>query len=251
MASVQITEYTEHMKWMDRLALFAPIDFAGVALLISAWVLIGLRIENPGRRPSVSVLMAEYRREWMRQLVGRSPRIFDAQVMSNLRHSTSFFASASLIALGGGFAAIGNGDRLVSVTNEITLVRTPAIVWEIKLLLTMIFITNAFLKFVWSNRLFGYCSVLMASVPNEADDPHAFPRAAKAAEINISAARAFNRGLRSVYFGLCSTAWLLGALPLLGATVFTIMVLWRREFASKSRSTLLMDSDGMPPPTRM
>ena len=101
--------------------------------------------------------------------------------------------------------------------------------------------TNAFLKFVWAHRLFGYCSVLMAAVPNDPNDPAALPRASQAAEISITAARGFNKGLRSVYFGLASAAWLLGPIPLMVATVLTLLVLWRREFASQSRSILLAE----------
>jgi uncharacterized membrane protein len=103
----------------------------------------------------------------------------------------------------------------------------------------LLFAVNAFLKFVWSHRLFGYCSVLMAAVPNDLDDPNVYVRASQAGEINITAARGYNRGLRSVYFGIASVAWLLGAVPLLMATVFTVAVILRREFASESRAVLL------------
>ncbi|MEP5154025.1 DUF599 family protein, partial [Planktotalea sp.] len=51
--------------------------------------------------------------------------------------------------------------------------------------------------------------------------------------------RGFNRGLRSVYFGLASSAWLAGPIPLIFAGLLTCLVLWRREFASRSRSVLL------------
>ncbi|PRY92103.1 DUF599 domain-containing protein [Donghicola tyrosinivorans] len=239
------------MTWTDRLALFAPLDFIAVTLLMVSWIMIGLRIENPGKNPSVSVLMAEYRRQWMVELVTRTPRIFDATVLSGLRQATSFFASASMIALGGGFAAIGNSEQLQGVASELTLDTAPAVVWEIKIMLIMVFLTNAFLKFVWSNRLFGYCAVLMAAVPNDITNETAYPRAAKAASLNISAARAFNRGLRSVYFALGSAAWLLGSYALLAATLFTVLVLYRREFASNSRAVLMDSSDKIAPPTGM
>jgi uncharacterized membrane protein len=89
----------------------------------------------------------------------------------------------------------------------------------------------------------------MAAVPNDPNDPAAYVRADKSASLNISAARAFNRGLRSVYFALGASAWLLGPWALFAATIFTVSVLWRREFASKSRQVLMDTSDGMPPPT--
>jgi uncharacterized membrane protein len=232
------------MTWMDRLSLFTPLDLAAVAFLYVTWALVGWRIENPGaKRPSVSILMAEYRREWMRQMVTRNPRIFDSQTLATLRESTSFFASATMIAIGGVLASIANGERLMGLANQITLETDPAIVWEIKMLVVLTFLVNAFLKFVWSNRLFGYCAVLMAAVPNEATDPRCDPRAGKAATINISAARSFNRGLRSIYFAMGSAAWLLGPLALIGATVVTFAVLWRREFTSQSRAALLDPSD--------
>ena len=235
------------MTWMDRLSLFTPLDFAALALILLAWQITGWRIEPPpASRPSVSLLMAEYRREWMRQMVTRSPRIFDAQTLSTLRQSTSFFASASLIALGGVLAAVANTEQLMGLANQITLESHPAIVWEIKLIASLVFLLNAFLKFVWSNRLFGYCAVLMGAVPNDPGDPNALPRAAKAAAINIAAARSFNRGLRSVYFALASSAWLLGPEALILATVITCAVLLRREFYSQSRDALADATDRTP-----
>lgn len=232
------------MTWMDRLGLFGPLDLAGLVLLFSGWVLIGWRIEATGGwRPSVSILMAEYRREWMRMMVARQMRMFDAQVLSTLRQGASFFASATMIAIGGGLALIGNAERLQGVASDLTMTNDPIFVWEVKLLVSLIFLANAFLKFVWSHRLFGYCAVLIAAVPNDASDPSALPRAAKAAEVNITAARSFNRGLRSVYFALASAAWFLGAVPLVVATVITLGVLWRREFASQSRAVLTAKTD--------
>lgn len=228
------------MDWNGSLTQFTPYDFAALALLVAAWLGIGWRIEHPGsRRPSVSVIMAQYRREWMRQMVTRQPRIFDASILSNLRQGTAFFASASMIALGGGLALLGDTDRIAAVAEDLDLGSDPQIVWEIKLICILLFVANAFLKFVWSHRLFGYCSVLAAAVPNEIDDPEALPRAAQAAEVNITAARGFNRGLRSVYFALAAGAWLLGPWALMLATVVTVTTLWRREFASHSRAALL------------
>ena len=112
------------------------------------------------------------------------------------------------------------------------------------MLLPLFFLTNGFLKFVWSNRLFGYCSVLMAAVPNDPNDRRARPLASKAAEINITAARSFNRGLRSLYFALASLGWIIGPIPLIIAAIVTVVIIWRREFTSLSRRILLESEDG-------
>ena len=228
------------MTWIDRLGLFSTLDAAAVALLLVCWIGIGWRIEHPGRgRASVTVLMEGYRREWMTQMITRQPRVFDSQLLGNLRQGIAFFASASMIAIGGGIALIGDTERLAGLAADLTLEDAPAVVWEIKLLLLLLFLANAFLKFVWAHRLFGYCAVIMASVPNEPEAPLAAPRATKAAEINITAARSFNRGMRATYFGLSSAAWLLGAIPLICTVLVITAVLWRREFASRSRQILL------------
>ncbi|MGC1497808.1 MAG: DUF599 domain-containing protein [Sulfitobacter sp.] len=228
------------MNWIDRISLFQPLDFAAVAIIFTLWAVIGWRVENsPTGKPSVSKIMAEYRREWMRQMITREPRIFDAQTVATLRQGTSFLASTSVIAIGGTLALIGNAERLAGVANDLTFEMHPAIVWEIKLLIVVVFLTNAFLKFIWSNRLFGYCSVLMAAVPNDPNHQDAEKMACKAAELNITAARSFNRGLRSLYFALASLAWLAGATALIAGAFITLIVIWRREFASHSRRILL------------
>lgn len=228
------------MTIMDRLALFQPLDFAAVAMLFGFWAAIGWRVEHPSSKHlSTSMIMAGFRQEWMRQMVTREPRIFDAQVLGTLRQGTAFFASTSVIAIGGTLAVIGNADRLAGVAADITLMDQPTIVWELKLMVLTLFLTNAFLKFVWANRLFGYCAVLMAAVPNDPAHADAFKRAEQAAQINITGARSFNRGLRSMYFALASAAWLAGPLALMAAAIFTVTVIWRREFASHSRKILL------------
>lgn len=227
------------MIWIDRLNLFTPLDFIAIGGLFLGWLGIGLFIEHPGRRTSVTLLMAQYRREWMQQMLTRDPRIFDSQILGILRQGTAFFASACMIAIGGTLALVGNTERLAGVAKDLTLEDDPTIVWEVKLLAVILLTVNAFLKFVWAHRLFGYCAVMMAAVPNDPAHLDAAPRAARAADLNISAARSYNRGLRSIYFAMAATAWLLGALPLILATCGTLAVLWRREFASQSHGTLL------------
>ena len=71
------------MTWIDRVALFSTLDGAALALLVIIWLGIGWRIElSSARHLSTSQIMAGYRREWMRQMITRQPRIFDAQVVA-------------------------------------------------------------------------------------------------------------------------------------------------------------------------
>lgn len=228
------------MNILDRFSLFSSADLVALSMLFGLWFLVGWRIEHAtARHPSTSLLMANYRRMWMKELVTRQPRVFDAQILASMRQGTTFFASTCMIALGATLAMVGNADQIAGVAQDITLANEPAIVWELKLMVLALFLANAFLKFVWANRLFGYCAVLMAAVPNDPDHPKALHRAGQAAEISITAGRSFNRGLRSIYFALAASAWMAGPHALAAATVLTLIVIWRREFWSRSRQILL------------
>lgn len=220
---------------------FQSLDASALALTLGLWLIIGRIIEHPPQaRPSVSQLMQEYRREWMHQFLTRPSRIFDATVLDNLRQSVAFFASASMIAIGGGVALIGNPATIMRLARDLTL-PAPEAGMQLRILLVVAFLANALLKFIWAHRLFGYCAVLMAAVPNDHDDPMAPHRAKQAAEINITAAKSFNRGLRSVDFALGSLGWLLGPEALIVTALLTAGVQLRREFASASRRIMMRD----------
>lgn len=223
------------------LSFFTFLDGAALILLWLAWMASTWLIERRGTsRPSVMVLMTQYRKDWMLQMITRTPRIFDAAILSNLRQATTFFGSATMLALGGCLALIGNAEQLTGLARELTEnSASETIIWRIKLIPVALLLANAFLRFVWSNRIFGYCALVMASVPNDTKDPDARPRALQAADLANSSARAFNQGIRSVYFALAATVWLLGPEALCVAVTVTTISILRREFSSRSRQTLL------------
>ena len=228
------------MTMTSHLAALGAIDLVALALVLALWFALGWWIEHPTtRRPSVTVLVAQRRRDWMKVFVARNPRIFDSQILASLRQGTSFFASTSLLAIGGVLALMGNTDPLRGVAAEVMLAETPTLVWQVKLGLVTLFLVTAFLKFVWANRVFGYCSVLMGAVPQDPQHPDAYPLAAQAGELNVRAAINFNRGLRAMYFALAALAWLIGAWALIVATLVVGWTVWSREFASQPRRILL------------
>ncbi len=219
-------------------------DITAVAATLLAWAVIGWLIEHPPKdHPSVTRLVAEYRRDWMLVFMDRSPRIFDAQILNGLRQGTSFFASTGILAIGGLMALIGNPGPLQSVNAALELDPGSALLWQTKLGFVMFFVVMAFLRFVWANRLFGYCSIIMASVPNDQTAPHALSRAKLAGEINIRAAMNFNRGLRGMYFALAALGWLVHPWVLLGACALTLWTLYSREFQSLSRQLMAERAD--------
>ncbi len=222
---------------------FTLLDALAVAALMLAWLGSTTLIERTGAvKPSTHMLMESYRERWMAQMVTRTPRIFDASVLAIMRQGATFFASSCMIAIGGCVALLGGADQLTMFASDLSNTPVaPKIVWEVKILLLMALLANGFLKFVWSLRLFGYCAIVMASTPNDAKDETAYPTAGKAAEIANHAARSFNRGMRSVYFTIAALTWLIGALPLIVATLVTLTLIYRREFSSRTRLALAND----------
>ena len=79
-------------------------------------------------------------------MAARDVRIFDAQVLNGLRQGTAFFASATMLATGGVLALIGNADKLIDVADDLSLQPVAEVVWEIKLFLTLLLVTNAFFE---------------------------------------------------------------------------------------------------------
>lgn len=224
---------------MTHLTALTLADLAAAVFILAAWALSGWVIEHPPAKfPSVSVLMAEYRRAWMAAAEARENRIFDSQILGTLRQGTSFFASTSILAIGGVLALIGNTDQLRGVAVEFTADDSPEYVWQLKLILVGFFLTFAFLKFVWSHRLFGYCAVVMGGLLETGHDSG--PRiAAQAASLNIRASVNFTRGLRAMYFALGALGWILGPVALVMTTLAVLYLLLSREFWSAPRTILL------------
>jgi len=219
---------------------FSYWDGAGIILLLLGWWGGTAMIERThAKRPSMHALMSAYRLEWMRQMLTRQPRIFDMATLTLMRQGTAFFASGCMIAIGGCVALLGSSEQLTVLAGDISAeLISPRIVWEIKILVLMLLLANGFLKFVWAMRLFGYCAIVMAAAPNDPEDAQALPMAAKAGQLANTAAKSFNRGLRSVYFSIATLTWLIGSGAFIAATLITIWVLYRREYASQSRGII-------------
>lgn len=223
-------------------------DAGAVALFLVAVVGATGMIERHGAsRLSLTRLMALRRARWMRMMAERDVRIMDSALLSIQHQGASFFASATMIAIGGVAAVIANTDQLLLVARDMAANAAPSHrpVWELKLLFLLGVLVIAFLKFAWSHRLFGYCAILIGATPPPADaarpDPDVDRRARaaeEAAQMNIRAGRSFNRGLRLLYFSLAALAWLLGPEALLAATIGVCGMLYRREFLSETRRAI-------------
>jgi uncharacterized membrane protein len=227
---------------------FTIVDYLGLAFFALAWMAYWAAVElTPAGRRGLNPLMNEYRHRWMGQLVVRENRIVDTTILASLQNGTAFFASTSLIAVGGVLALFQSTDTVVGLFAELPFgLATTRVAWEVKVMGLAVVFVYAFFKFAWSYRLFNYVAILVGSVPVLRDDNHeeASAAARRAAAMSVVAGKHFNRGQRAFFFALAYLGWFVSAYVFIAATAAVLYVMWKRQFASDAREALLGD----PPP---
>ena len=213
------------------MTLFSTVDFLAIAWFLGAWFGYSLIIElTPRGRLGLNTLMHRYRSLWMERMLARDTRMMDGQVIASLQNGTAFFASTSLIALGGALTLFHTEEMLTAVA-RLPFGETPNHTqWELKVIGLMIIFVYAFFKFAWAYRLYNYVAIMVGGAPPaaEQDTPEAKTYAETTATIITEAGRHFNRGQRAFSFALGYLGWFLGPLPLIATTAGILAVQWRR-----------------------
>jgi uncharacterized membrane protein len=218
------------------MTVFSIYDLIALAGFIAAWGGYSLVIEfTPHGRQGLNARMNLYRESWMRRMLARDNRMVDMQIMAALQNGTAFFASTSLIAVGGALTLLRSTDDVLTVMATLPLgIETTRTLWEIKVIGLAVIFVYAFYKFAWSYRIFNYAAILVGAVPR-ADDRHredAKAAVQRAAAMNIVAGRHFNRGQRAFFFALAYLGWFVSAYLFMAGTAACLYVMWRRQFAS-------------------
>lgn len=220
-------------------------DVLALAFFMAAWGAFVLAVDGRlVKRVSLTQAMNVQREIWMHTMARRELRMIDTGIMAGLQQGTAFFASSTLIALGGCFALLGASDRVIAVLQDLPFVSEPARgVLETKTIGLIVIFAYAFFKFGWSYRLFNYCSILIGAVPiirdGAGDAAETELAVRRAARMNILAGKHFNRGLRGVFFSIGYLGWFIGPEVLVATTVLLMTVLVRRQFFSSARQALL------------
>lgn len=212
-------------------------DALAIAWFFVCWVGLTIWVDNPDNdRSRVTKTMRGYRRLWMENLVTRELRMIDTMIQSSLLNGVAFFASTSLLLVGGLVTVLGATDTAIEVLQDFPIaVPTTRTVWELKVLLMIGILTYAFFKFTWCYRLFIHCVILMGAAPApDHYDAYARDYAERLASIHELGAKHFNRGLRAYMFALAAMTWFLHPGFFIVTTAWVMLVLYRREFASKS-----------------
>lgn len=221
---------------------FSPIDYAALAWFALCWAGFTFYADYSSMKTSgISYLMRAQRKRWMHNMVGRELRMIDTLIQSNLINGVAFFASTALLLVGGMLAVLGATDQAVAVLRDLPFAsEVSRDVWEIKVLLLVVIFIYSFFKFAWCHRLFQYCSIVLGAAPVESSDLSERGRiyAERGAAMHDLAGIHFIRGLRAYFFALAGLAWFAHAWLFILATTLVTIVLYRREFRSRSHAIL-------------
>jgi uncharacterized membrane protein len=174
----------------------------------------------------------------MLQTTYREVRVVDGVVIQNLSTSPSFFASTTILIIGGLLAVLGTADKASELARELPFAaRTSALVFDLKLLLLLAIFVYAFFRFTWSMRQYTFGALLVAAAPEakvfieQNLSREAF--ADKAGRVVGMAAETFNDGLRGYYFAFAGIGWFFSPIVFMAATVGVVYILYQREFGSE------------------
>lgn len=221
----------------DLLALLPWADWLALLGYIGCWVgYANFAKARSALQPSILGATNRERRRWMLRTTFRENRVVDGVVVQNLSSSPSFFASTTILIIGGLLALLGTADRAEELVRELPFAaRTTVLVFHLKLLLLLAIFVFAFFRFTWSLRQYTFGALMVAAAPQwnepwDQADREAF--ADRAGGVMGLAAESFNDGLRACYMAFAALAWFVSPWAMLLASVSVVWVLYRREFHS-------------------
>jgi uncharacterized membrane protein len=223
------------------MAIITVTDSAAVLFFLVGWAAYGYYADRAasGSR-GLRGVTHQFRLRWARQMVRRDNRIVDAALTGNLMTSVSFYANTTIYIIAGLIAVAGTLDKIIVVTEELPFARVQSkeLIEAKVFLLTGVFIF-AYFKFTWCLRQFNFLSILIGSAPNrDAADDMLEPHALRFGTVNTLAGDEFNRGIRAYYFGFAALGWFVHPALFVGLTSLILLILWRRDFRSKTLHAL-------------
>jgi uncharacterized membrane protein len=220
------------------LEVLPAVDWLAMVLLFMSWAGYAHFAKRRAQsQPSILAATNRVRRMWMLQTTYREVRVVDGVVIQNLSSSPSFFASTTILIIGGLLAMLGTSETASTLVRDIPFAaRTSNLVFDMKLLLMLAIFVYSFFRFTWSMRQYTFGALLIAAAPEaerfaaEGLSREAF--ADRAGRIVGLAAETFNDGLRAYYFSFAAIGWFFSPIVFMVATLCVVYILYQREFRS-------------------
>ena len=212
------------------------IDALALVFFFSVWV-SHYYIVNQSRWSDITITseMTQMRERWMLNVVVRGDSPIDAIIQNGLQQGVMFFASTTVLLIGGLVAGLGAAERGVAVLQELPMSTTGNTAqWEIKILLVIFIFVMAFFKFGWSYRLYNYTLIMIGAVPcRNPTEQELTLYAKRLTKLHALAAKHFTTGLNAYFFALAAFTWFVNAWVFMVATIWVALILYRRAFRSE------------------
>ncbi len=229
---------------------FSTMDAVATGVFLTSWLIYHFLIERGVfSGPSLNTRMNAFRHQWMTEMLARDNRMLDAQVMAALHQGSAFFASTSLIAIGGSLSLIRSGNDLTGILAQAPFGGTPSVaLFELKVIGLAVIFVYAFFKFAWAYRLFNYAAILMGATPTaQRVDAAAERQARRCGDMTVVAGQHFNRGQRAFFFALAYLGWFLGPYVFMVSTLAILVVIAKRQFGSDALGAITEGLGSEPP----
>lgn len=178
-------------------------------------------------------------------MLRRENRMGDVAIISNLERNASFLASTSILVIAGLVTAAASTDKIHALLIDLPFanVGISPLQLQFKIILLLFVHVYAFFTFTWSMRQYGFCAILLGSAPMH-DEEASMTNAGKNFAFNFAkvidqAGHSYNYGLRAYYYSLAILIWLFHTGFYVFAVAFVVVILYAREFHSKTLRTMI------------
>ncbi|MFC3051598.1 DUF599 domain-containing protein [Kordiimonas pumila] len=226
---------------IEKLVIFgvSMADVLVVSFFLLVWIGYTYVADHSSlHKKSISYAMDRQRLRWLTEASSREVKIVDTNVLRTLITGISFFASSTVLVMGGLIAALGYAEKLAVTFSHLPLINpvtTDGLTLRFCFLLGIF--VYAFFKFAWAFRTANYCAIIIGGMPDTAPNQNAAAkqnRITVATSLSSTSGHSYNRGIRAYFFALAGLAWFVGPVFFVAATIVVLLVLIRREFASNS-----------------
>lgn len=234
------------VKFDMLIPILSLLDTAALLVFLVCWLGYGPFAEwFTKRRPSLISKMRLYRRAWIERTCERDNHTADATLISNLLRGALFFASTTVLILGGLLALLGAAPRVATMLSDLPINQAPDVhLAEIKTAILILVFVYAFFKFTWSAWQYNVLSIIVGGAPDTSRTPAHAAYVDCASRILALAGDSYNNGIRAYYFAMPLMTWFIGPVPFLVSTLGVAVIIFRREFYSPMLDALTL---GAPP----
>lgn len=204
------------------------LDVVALAIFFACWIGYAYYARwFARRRPSLVSTVKVFRQCWAERMAERELHISDAGILTNLLRGALFFASTTILILGGLVALLGTTPTAIEVVSRLPFSgRFENWFWELKTLILIGLFIYAFFKFTWSAWQYNVLSIVLGSAPKPTDGETMRTQFVRtAAGLAAQAGESYNEGIRTYYFSIAFMGWFIHpVLLIVGATAVAIVL---------------------------